>query len=92
MIYHLKKRDFHKMIENLEPPYHVCFKFIRDSRRRFDLHNAIQIVADMMVEYGWLEDDDSLNLIPYFDIPEVDKSNAGVLIGVFNKNPLEGAK
>ena len=56
--------------------------FIRDSKRKFDYINAAQIVFDLMQEYGYIEDDDSTNIIPVFKGFEVDKSRAGVEIEV----------
>jgi hypothetical protein len=61
----------------------VEFKFTRDSKRLFDLINAAQIVQDLMVEYGWIEDDNYTQLIPVFH-PEVivNKKFCGVRIRV----------
>ena len=62
----LNKRNFLKMLENKEKPYKIELFFIRDSRRRFDYINAAQIIFDLMQEYGYIEDDDSTNIIPIF--------------------------
>lgn len=45
-------------------PVVVGFHFVRDSRRRWDFHNAVQIVADLLVAHGYLPDDDVEHLIP----------------------------
>ena len=55
---------------------------IRDSKRKFDYINAAQIIFDLMQEYGYIEDDDSTNVIPIFKGYKVDKIGAGVKIEV----------
>lgn len=78
----LNKKKFLKMLENKEKPYKIELYFVRDSRRRFDYINAAQIVFDLMQEYGYIDDDDSTNIIPVFKGFEVDKGRAGVEIEV----------
>mgnify|MGYP000907984799 CR=1 FL=1 len=78
----LNKRNFLKMLENKEKPYKIELFFIRDSKRKFDYINAAQIVFDLMQEYGYIEDDDSINVIPVFKGFEVDKARTGVEISV----------
>ena len=78
----LNKRNFIKMLVGKEKPYKVELFFIRDSRRKFDYINAAQIVFDLMQHYGYIEDDDSTNVIPIFKGFEVDKVRAGVEIRV----------
>lgn len=76
------KTEFLKMIKDKEKPYKIELYFIRDSKRRFDYINAAQIIFDLMQEYGYIEDDDSQNIIPVFKGFEVDKARAGVEIRV----------
>ena len=78
----LNKNNFKKMIKDKEKPYKIELYFIRDSKRRFDYINAAQIIFDLMQEYGYIEDDDSQNIIPVFKGFEVDKARAGVEIRV----------
>lgn len=78
----LNKNNFKKMIKDKEKPYKIELYFIRDSKRRFDYINAAQIIFDLMQEYGYIEDDDSTNIIPIFKGFEVDKTRAGVEIRV----------
>ena len=78
----LNKNNFKKMIKDKEKPYKIELYFIRDSKRRFDYINSAQIVFDLMQEYGYIEDDDSQNVIPVFKGFEVDKARAGVEIRV----------
>ena len=74
--------EFFKMLKGKNKPYKIELYFIRDSRRRFDYINAAQIIFDLMQEYGYIEDDDSTNVIPIFKGFEVDKTRAGVKIEV----------
>ena len=73
---------FVKALKIRKKPYKISFKFIRDSRRRFDYVNPLQTVQDEMVEYGWLEDDNADELIPVFEKYEYDKKNPGVWITI----------
>ena len=76
------KATFKRMLEGKEKPYKIQFKFVRDSKRRFDLINACQLPLDLMVEYGWIDDDNADEVIPVFDYYEYDKKNAGCYITV----------
>ena len=78
----LNKNKFLKMVKNKSKPYKIELFFIRDTKRRFDYINAAQIIFDLMQEYGYIEDDDSQNIIPVFKGYKVDKSRAGVEIEV----------
>lgn len=78
----VNKNEFLKMLKGKEKPYKVELFFIRDSKRRFDYINAAQIIFDLMQEYGYIEDDDSTNIIPIFKGYKVDKIGAGVKIEV----------
>lgn len=83
------KKYFLAMIENVEPPYIIELQFTRKTKARFDFHNIVQVVFDMMVEYGWIEDDDIKNLLPVPPLPPmkshlVSKEECGVRIRVIN--------
>lgn len=80
------KNEFLKMLKGKEKPYKIELYFIRDSKRRFDYINAAQIIFDLMQEYGYIEDDDSTNVIPVFKGFEVDKARAGVEIRVLKED------
>ena len=82
MDWRFNKTEFFKMLKGKEKPYKIELYFIRDSRRKFDYINAAQIIFDLMQEYGYIEDDDSQNIIPVFKGFEVDKARAGVEIEV----------
>jgi len=66
--------DFIQATQGHNRPLRVHLYFIRDSKRKFDLINASQIVLDMMVEYGWIPDDNA------------DKAKSGVFIDVIDIN------
>ena len=78
----VNKNEFLKMLKGKEKPYRIELFFIRNSRRRFDYINTAQIIFDLMQEYGYIEDDDSTNVIPVFKGYKVDKIGAGVKIEV----------
>lgn len=82
MDWRFNKTEFFKMLKGKNKPYKIELYFIRDSKRKFDYINAAQIVFDLMQHYGYIEDDDSTNIIPIFKGFEVDKAKAGVEIRV----------
>ena len=73
-----------------EYPAVFMFHFVRDSRRKFDFHNAVQIIADLMVAHGLIPDD---NMDYFLPVPmeingecyTVDKEKAGVYVDVVDK-------
>lgn len=79
-------------IAEREPPYRISFKFVRDSKRKFDYANALQTVQDMMTggfkknkfedtsHRTWIEDDNADILIPVFEPYEYKKNQGGVYI------------
>lgn len=75
-------KEFKEQLKSKSKPYKIGFYFIRDSRRKFDYININQIVQDLMVQHGWIDDDNCEELIPVFLGYEVDKNNAGVKIEV----------
>lgn len=82
MDWRFNKTEFFKMLKGKNKPYKIELYFIRDSKRKFDYINAAQIIFDLMQEYGYIEDDNSTNVIPIFKGFEVDKARAGVEIEV----------
>ena len=85
----LNKPKWMAMKQGVEFPLHVLFTFIRDSKRKFDVINPCQTIQDLMVHSGWLEDDNSEIIIPYFGIPRVDKNNPGVEIQIIKNVTYE---
>ena len=72
-----------KMIQNKPLPLKVSFYFYRDSKRKWDFVNIVQVIADMMQKEGYLIDDDTKNFIPLYIGEEVtNKKEAGVIITI----------
>ncbi|MDB5288570.1 MAG: crossover junction endodeoxyribonuclease RusA [Mucilaginibacter sp.] len=78
------RRLFIGACSGLKLPISVEFTFIRDSLRRFDYHNAVQVCADIMVECGYITDDETCYLKPVFGDVYYSKNLAGVIIKVLN--------
>lgn len=77
------KNRFLKEAEKKSLPLSVKFTFYRETHQRFDFNNISQILCDLMVSCGWIEDDSYKYLVPVYN-PEViiDKENPGVKIEV----------
>ena len=77
---------FLELIADMEKPLKIEFQFIRKDRRKFDFVNMLQLPLDCMVKYEWIDDDDSLNVVPVIN-PEVlySKDTPGVFIKPLNK-------
>jgi len=74
-----------KLLEDKKAPYEFGFHFVRKSKHKFDFNNANQIIADLLVAHGIIEDDNMDYFIPYaFKMNEqyytIDKENPGVYI------------
>jgi len=68
-------------------PVLLGFHFVRDKRIRYDFHNAVQIIFDLLVAHNILEDDDTKLVygIPYQrngKYETLDPKNAGVYLKV----------
>lgn len=75
--------QWQEAVEGKTAPLQVGFYFHRDSRRRFDYINVVQVLADLFQAVGWLEDDDASHFVPVFlgyDITP--KAESGVSIQV----------
>ena len=74
------KLDWLDMISELPPPYIVTYKVARSTRQQFDQHNVIQVIADLMEEYGWIDNDNADNIrfypLHYF----IDRENPGIYL------------
>ena len=67
----MHKRAWKRNLKLHEYPVTVEFYFMRDSHRRFDYINITQLVADLMVKFGYIEDDDADHFNPVFTGYEV---------------------
>lgn len=81
------RMDFLEATVLLPRPLHIEFTFIRKGRHRFDYINPQQTIQDSMVDYDWIEDDNSKILKPYFGDDIYDKDHHGVLIRVLKNKP-----
>jgi len=73
---------FKKALRDKEKPYNIEFEFIRKSKHKFDYVNPLQTVLDLMVLYGWLEDDNADIVKPFFATYSYDKEKPGVWIKI----------
>lgn len=72
-----------KMIQGKTLPLKVSFYFFRDSKRKWDFVNIVQVLADLMQKEGYLIDDDTKNFIPLYAGEETtSKKEAGVIITI----------
>jgi Holliday junction resolvase RusA-like endonuclease len=88
------REEFLKQVEGKELPLQIGFHFVRDSRRNFDFHNIVQVIADLFTAHDFLNDDCMKYFIP---IPlnlngewySYDKENPGVYIKILNNISYE---
>tara|TARA_B110000902_G_scaffold265169_1_gene348712 strand:+ start:3409 stop:3819 length:411 start_codon:yes stop_codon:yes gene_type:complete len=81
------KEEFDKLLNTKEGielsyPIHIDMYFVRSSKRKFDYINPAQTVQDLMVKYGWIEDDNCDIIVPHFSGYHVDTANPGVIIKI----------
>ena len=63
--YYISNKDkFLNLIKDKTYPIVVGFYLYRKTRQRFDYGNILQAVQDLMVEHGWITDDNSSILKP----------------------------
>jgi Holliday junction resolvase RusA-like endonuclease len=74
--------EFLEMVKDKKVPLKVGFYFIRDSKRKADFHNLVQILADLFTAHNLIVDDSMDYFIPVFLGYHVDKENAGVNISI----------
>ncbi len=78
------KYRFLEMCKGKEKPYKVEMMFIRDSKRKADFHNLVQLPMDIMVKYKWIEDDNMDEVVPFPAAKPyaIDKHIPGIIIRV----------
>lgn len=93
------REDIKKMKLGKENPLFIGFHQVRDSKRKFDFSNSVEVIQDLFVAHDFIEDD---NIEYMFPIPmtidgrlptttnlreeqwySVDKENPGVFIKIF---------
>lgn len=86
--FHNNIHKWYRMLQERNPPYTVYFKIVREKSitekggYKFDYHNMIQIVADLMEECGWIKGDDARNVMFVPVQYAVDEFKQGVVIFV----------
>ena len=81
------REQFEKQIVDKKLPIEIGFHFVRDSKRKIDFHNIVQIVLDLMTAHNFISDDNMDCVIPYaFKMNDnyytIDKENPGVYIKI----------
>ena len=74
--------DWLALTGNREYPLVIYYYLIRQTKRKFDFHNAIQIVADLGTDSGWWPDDDMNHTLFVPTGYSVDKTNPGIKLWV----------
>jgi Holliday junction resolvase RusA-like endonuclease len=83
-IFERDREAFVSLFNSLEKPVKVGFKYIRGSKHKFDYVNPLQTSLDIMVEFGWLEDDNADIILPVFEQYEYDKLNPRTEIIIYD--------
>lgn len=81
------RSEFEKQIDGKELPLEIGFHFVRDSKRKFDFHNIIQIILDLMTAHDIIIDDNMDCVLPYAlklngNAYSVNKEECGVWIKI----------
>jgi Holliday junction resolvase RusA-like endonuclease len=81
------REDFAKQIKGKKLPLEIGFHFVRDSKRKFDFHNIVQVSLDLLTAHDIIVDDNMDCVIPFAlkidnKFYSVDKENPGVWIKI----------
>ena len=81
------REDFLNQTSGKQLPLEIGFHFVRNSKRKFDFHNIIQVVLDLMTAYDLIIDDNMDCVIPFAlkinsKFYSVDKEQSGVYIKI----------
>lgn len=82
-------KQFREQFDKLPKPVPVGLHFVRGSRHRWDFHNAVQILADLMTQNNWIADD-CFSEVFFIPLPvnnnfyQYDKENPGVYIQILD--------
>jgi Holliday junction resolvase RusA-like endonuclease len=57
------RSEFEKRIEGKSFPLEIGFHFVRDSKRKIDFHNIVQIILDLLTAHNIIEDDNMYYLM-----------------------------
>ena len=81
------REDFLNQTSGKQLPLEIGFHFVRNSKRKFDFHNIVQVVLDLMTAHDIIEDDNMDCVIPFAlkiegSFYSVDKNDPGVYIKI----------
>lgn len=81
------REDFLKQTSGKELPLEIGFHFVRDSKRKFDFHNIVQVVLDLLTAHDIIIDDNMDCVIPFAlkiesKFYSVNKEQSGVWIKI----------
>lgn len=76
-------KELKELFLNVPPPIIIGFHFIRDSKRKADFHNLVQLPLDLMTAFKIIPDD---NMDEIFPIP-FSINNSGQLFSIDKKYP-----
>jgi len=81
------REDFSDQTSGKQLPLEIGFHFVRDSKRKFDFHNVVQVILDLMTASDIIIDDNMDCVIPFAlkidnKFYSVDKLNSGVWIKI----------
>jgi len=81
------REDFLKQTSGKELPLEIGFHFERGTRHKFDFHNIVQVILDLMTAHDLIIDDNMDCIIPFAlkiegNFYSVDKNYPGVWIKI----------
>ncbi len=81
------REDFLDQTSGKQLPLEIGFHFVRDSKRKFDFHNIVQVILDLMTASDIIIDDNMDCVIPFAlkiggGFYSVDKNDPGVYIKI----------
>lgn len=59
------RKLFSSLISKQGTPLTIGFHFVRGTKHKYDWVNPLQTVQDLMVDYKWIEDDNTDVIIPF---------------------------
>lgn len=79
--------DLTDLFKDSVSPVKVGLHFVRKDKKQFDFHNISQIIFDLMVAHGIIDDDNMDCVLPFpYQINDrwysVDKENPGVYVSI----------
>ena len=79
--------ELNTLFKNVDKPLIIGFHFVRDSKRKFDFHNIVQVVLDLLTASDFIIDDNMDCVIPFAlkiesKFYSVNKEQSGVWIKI----------